>query len=1200
MIRKGKIWLPVAMIATILWALPRMLPAVSFDSGLMEHSQPNAVTFQSRAWGNEFTWEHETADGYSIIDKAADGYWYYSVLDINGDYAPSSYKVGIDAPVGIEKHLRRTDPILSIINAQIDSFNQLCEDQSQEYWASLSRDDIYLGVILVEFPDVGPNHRQCLHNTSPEYTFAQYYEHFNSIGTYYTELNPSITSPDGDPVFGSQRDYWTEVSRGNATMYTTIINNIVGGVPQWLSYPNNLPNECAGQNYSMNGTVWNWAVDYCAEEGMIPINTQYICIVGAGNNWYYEPGLGWHLIGPVGGLGMPSAFYNQYGLDIIGGFTCHEKWSWWGTWFNNPQLWNKYFQTQFEPYEWLFTNIGEYCHEAGHGIFGWGHITPTHEWDLMESGTCGGLGYTCSCPTHPDPVLLIEKNWVTPTVINSNQMNFTMTYDETYNTPNIYMVAGTQPSNPYQDYFVFENRRYVAFNKFAPGNPDEYSPPNPENNLLVWQQKNLPSPGGNHSYLHLQMANNGTGLGAQPEGCVFPGATGRNHLLPTYADLFIHDSRSCGYGALWEGFYQDGTALKEITSDDEEDWIKCDLYRNYWEGTLGLLPLPSHTIYPQTTNATWSGTDVVVGGDVIVPDGFTLTISPGSVISFEQGGRIRVEAGGQLIAQGTSSQPIVFQRRNPTLNWIGIELFGTGQGDAQFDFCTISGANTALNSVGGSFDMSHCTLSCNADGIVIFSAGDVSISHCTIENSSIIGLQAYSSLNIDIAWNTVHENLAGGIALFNCSGVELVRNFIRDNGSSSYYGGLYLDMCSPRMEYNYIEYNSGKQLIATDGSFPIMNQPAETGGINTMSTLVAVHYPIYVIHSFPLMDLGHNNAVNQSSNSTILIYDNSPNPSGHRNIRRNFWGTANPQSTQFYPSSVQYIYNPFDLEFNNPPPGGDGLCSLEEDTLQMLFSQACQLEQQGSFQAAIGVFQSIAENFPDSLLALASLGRISDCAVEGGYDLDEFAEYFVSLSNLPLNEEFCSRAFLSSISTKIHAAEYFEAISDCEDILLSSPPLQDSILAVIDAGMAYLLAELGGGQGACGFGETGYEGRIPPLNPGNLAEYYKIIANLWGMAGSEPGTGSIPDLPVAYRLYQNAPNPFNYATVIRFALPQAGRVKLDVFDLAGRLVGTLVNGERPAGYHQVTWDASKLPSGIYFCRVEAGSFTAVKKMILIK
>lgn len=89
-------------------------------------------------------------------------------------------------------------------------------------------------------------------------------------------------------------------------------------------------------------------------------------------------------------------------------------------------------------------------------------------------------------------------------------------------------------------------------------------------------------------------------------------------------------------------------------------------------------------------------------------------------------------------------------------------------------------------------------------------------------------------------------------------------------------------------------------------------------------------------------------------------------------------------------------------------------------------------------------------------------------------------------------------------------------------------------------------------------------------------------------------------LPDAFALDQNYPNPFNPRTTIRYSLPEASYVRLSVYDLQGRLLAELVQGMREAGFHEVTWDASQHVSGLYFCRIQAGDFHAVKKMMLVK
>ena len=88
-------------------------------------------------------------------------------------------------------------------------------------------------------------------------------------------------------------------------------------------------------------------------------------------------------------------------------------------------------------------------------------------------------------------------------------------------------------------------------------------------------------------------------------------------------------------------------------------------------------------------------------------------------------------------------------------------------------------------------------------------------------------------------------------------------------------------------------------------------------------------------------------------------------------------------------------------------------------------------------------------------------------------------------------------------------------------------------------------------------------------------------------------------IPTEYGLSQNYPNPFNPTTTIQFDLPKSGFVSLKVFDLLGREAATLISEELDAGYYRSVWKA-KVPSGVYFYRIQAGEFSKTKRLILLK
>jgi hypothetical protein len=89
-------------------------------------------------------------------------------------------------------------------------------------------------------------------------------------------------------------------------------------------------------------------------------------------------------------------------------------------------------------------------------------------------------------------------------------------------------------------------------------------------------------------------------------------------------------------------------------------------------------------------------------------------------------------------------------------------------------------------------------------------------------------------------------------------------------------------------------------------------------------------------------------------------------------------------------------------------------------------------------------------------------------------------------------------------------------------------------------------------------------------------------------------------IPTVFALSQNYPNPFNPSTRIEFALPKETRVRLEVYNMLGQKVATLVDEVRSAGNHGVTFDASGLASGLYFYRLSTNEVSFLKKMMLLK
>jgi hypothetical protein len=127
--------------------------------------------------------------------------------------------------------------------------------------------------------------------------------------------------------------------------------------------------------------------------------------------------------------------------------------------------------------------------------------------------------------------------------------------------------------------------------------------------------------------------------------------------------------------------------------------------------------------------------------------------------------------------------------------------------------------------------------------------------------------------------------------------------------------------------------------------------------------------------------------------------------------------------------------------------------------------------------------------------------------------------------------------------------------------------------------------------------------------PGQYAYYFRITSDdplhktvvLSVHLDVLSGVGEVTDiLPGEFQLHQNYPNPFNPMTTIQYELPRSAHVTLKVFDILGREMAMLVDADQEAGFKNVNFDAGALASGVYLYKISAGSFNAVRKMIIIK
>jgi hypothetical protein len=125
---------------------------------------------------------------------------------------------------------------------------------------------------------------------------------------------------------------------------------------------------------------------------------------------------------------------------------------------------------------------------------------------------------------------------------------------------------------------------------------------------------------------------------------------------------------------------------------------------------------------------------------------------------------------------------------------------------------------------------------------------------------------------------------------------------------------------------------------------------------------------------------------------------------------------------------------------------------------------------------------------------------------------------------------------------------------------------------------------------------TTYYWRVRARNAGGPGSFSAI----WNFTTLLTPVPERPAVPAEFALSQNYPNPFNPSTVIEFALPRESFVSLEIYNLLGERVAVLVDGKRPAGYYSTSFRAEDLANGLYFYRMNAGTFMETRKLILLR
>jgi len=248
------------------------------------HTQPNeTTTFYAIQWGHSFMMEYETDDGYTITRSASDGYWYYAELDVDGEYTPSTKKVGIDAAPAGAYHLRRSPARMAQLNDIREGIRVDQDDLAERWrdmWAGDENKTLYVAVLLIEFDDRDGKIGEVNGQTFFDKSYLQSMITDENIFNWSCEDEGAVNeTKDGYSTCGSVRDYWNDISGDEINLLPYEVDD----VPTLLINPLDPQNE--------NMPIW-LEVPMCYEEWTLGEGEEGVFLDEAvENGWLPEPNL---------------------------------------------------------------------------------------------------------------------------------------------------------------------------------------------------------------------------------------------------------------------------------------------------------------------------------------------------------------------------------------------------------------------------------------------------------------------------------------------------------------------------------------------------------------------------------------------------------------------------------------------------------------------------------------------------------------------------------------------------------------------------------------------------------------------------------------------------------------------------------------------------------------------------------------------
>lgn len=541
--------------------------------------------------------------------------------------------------------------------------------------------------------------------------------------------------------------------------------------------------------------------------------------------------------------------------------------------------------------------------------------------------------------------------------------------------------------------------------------------------------------------------------------------------------------------------------------------------------------------------------------DVTVSSGVTLTIEAGAKLYFATGTGLTVY--GTLVMDGTTTNNITLTRIGSSGTWDGINFQYSASGT--IDYCNISYAQTALLLSGSS--------------------------------------------SVDITNSNIHDNTQNGIFL-GMSSPQINNNQIRNNG---YYGIWAQNESSPSISGNIITGNSYAGIYADLYSV--------IGGSSPASNAIRTNGMGIELYDNSESYFGYSGSGGSNSICSSTGYEVSATSNSYAYVQSNWWGSYPPNASEFYADGTSYIDRSSPLS-SDPNPTMQKSSSLAVNTTVLdathssnndwdsffdsEIKEALQLFLTGNYEDALNQFEKKFNNENDVQKKKYILAKISQCYSKMG------KKGFVDYLNNNIHTKYAKDDELYAVALELEYLSFlrdgkFDSALENLNYIKDNYSVHEEIYkhSLFNLGLVYgkYLGDIEKAKGYITELEVKYPDDRLVLNSkvlilgengGDLPnkDQFKIASNT--ILNSEQ-----------YELHAY-PNPFNPTTKINFSIPNSCHVSLKVFDILGREVIVLANKVFEAGKHEVEFDASHLPSGVYISSLISGNKTLTQKMLLLK